>query len=66
MPDGAVLRATLPGRPTADCLFADVGRDGRTALKARARTLSRAPFFSHATFSPHAPMSARPARAPPR
>ena len=33
LPSGAVLRALLPGRPTADCLFADVARDGRTALK---------------------------------
>jgi raffinose synthase len=33
LPDGAVLRARLPGRPTADCLFADVSRDGATALK---------------------------------
>lgn len=32
-PDGSVLRAHLPGRPTADCLFADVCRDGKTALK---------------------------------
>lgn len=23
----------LPGRPTRDCLLADVSRDGRTALK---------------------------------
>lgn len=33
LPDGNVLRASLPGRPTADCIFADVARDGRTALK---------------------------------
>ena len=33
LPDGGVLRCRLPGRPTADCLFADVSRDGRTALK---------------------------------
>jgi raffinose synthase len=33
LPGGSVLRALLPGRPTADCLFADVARDGRTALK---------------------------------
>lgn len=33
LPDGSVLRASLPGRPTADCIFADVARDGRTALK---------------------------------
>lgn len=29
----AVLRCRLPGRPTTDCLFADVSRDGVTALK---------------------------------
>lgn len=33
LPDGGVLRALLPGRPTVDCLFSDVARDGRTALK---------------------------------
>ncbi|KAL4442956.1 hypothetical protein ABPG77_008447 [Micractinium sp. CCAP 211/92] len=33
LPDGSVLRCRLPGRPTADCLFADVSRDGTTALK---------------------------------
>jgi len=33
LPDGGVLRALLPGRPTADCLFVDVARDGRSALK---------------------------------
>ena len=33
LPGGSVLRALLPGRPTADCLFTDVARDGRTALK---------------------------------
>lgn len=32
-PSGRVLRAELPGRPTRDCLFADVTRDGVTALK---------------------------------
>lgn len=32
-PDGSVLRARLPGRPTRDCLFADVLRDGQTVLK---------------------------------
>lgn len=34
--DGTVLRARLPGRPTADCLFTDVLRDGKTALKVHA------------------------------
>lgn len=33
LPDGAVLRCRLPARPTADCLFRDVSRDGATALK---------------------------------
>lgn len=33
LPDGSVLRCRLPGRPTTDCLFEDVSRDGRTALK---------------------------------
>ena len=33
LPDGSILRAQLPGRPTRDCLFADVGQDGTTALK---------------------------------
>ena len=33
LPDGSVLRAQQPGRPTRDCLFADVGRDGTSALK---------------------------------
>ena len=31
--DGSVLRALLPGRPTADCLFEDVSHDNTTALK---------------------------------
>ncbi|WIA40450.1 hypothetical protein OEZ86_013807 [Tetradesmus obliquus] len=33
LPDGGVLRAALPGRPTRDCLFADVLRDRQTLLK---------------------------------
>ena len=28
LPDGSVLRARLPGRPTVDCLFTDPARDG--------------------------------------
>lgn len=28
LPDGSVLRARLPGRPTRDCLFNDPARDG--------------------------------------
>jgi raffinose synthase len=34
LPDGSVLLAAQPGRPTADCLFTDVMRDGRSLLKA--------------------------------
>jgi raffinose synthase len=33
LPDGSILRAQLPGRPTRDCLFTDVGQDGTSALK---------------------------------
>ncbi|XP_059668423.1 probable galactinol--sucrose galactosyltransferase 2 [Cornus florida] len=33
LPDGSVLRAELPGRPTRDCLFADPARDGTSLLK---------------------------------
>ena len=33
MPDGSILRAKQPGRPTRDCLFADVTDDKKTALK---------------------------------
>lgn len=33
LPDGSVLRALQPGRPTRDCLFSDVTRDGETACK---------------------------------
>ncbi|KQK19399.1 hypothetical protein BRADI_1g48050v3 [Brachypodium distachyon] len=33
LPDGTVLRARLPGRPTRDCLFADPARDGVSLLK---------------------------------
>lgn len=29
LPDGSVLRAQLPGRPTRDCLFVDPARDGK-------------------------------------
>jgi len=31
--DGSVFRCILPGRPTEDCLFRDVARDGKTVLK---------------------------------
>jgi hypothetical protein len=33
LPDGSVLRAKKAGRPTRDCIFADVGKDGTSALK---------------------------------
>ncbi|XP_051138573.1 probable galactinol--sucrose galactosyltransferase 2 [Andrographis paniculata] len=33
LPDGSVLRAQLPGRPTLDCLFVDPARDGTSLLK---------------------------------
>jgi len=31
--DGSILRALLPGRPTRDSLFADVGQDGANVMK---------------------------------
>ncbi|KAF0901643.1 hypothetical protein E2562_003596 [Oryza meyeriana var. granulata] len=33
LPDGSILRARLPGRPTKDCLFNDPARDGVSLLK---------------------------------
>ncbi|XP_057770328.1 probable galactinol--sucrose galactosyltransferase 2 [Salvia miltiorrhiza] len=33
LPDGSILRASLPGRPTLDCLFVDPARDGTSLLK---------------------------------
>ncbi|XP_065849514.1 probable galactinol--sucrose galactosyltransferase 6 isoform X2 [Euphorbia lathyris] len=33
LPDGSILRARLPGRPTRDCLFSDPARDGVSLLK---------------------------------
>ncbi|MBA0573801.1 hypothetical protein Golob_001058 [Gossypium lobatum] len=33
LPDGSILRAKLPGRPTIDCLFSDPARDGKSLLK---------------------------------
>eukprot|EP00850_Spirogloea_muscicola_P024058 SM000430S15905 [mRNA] locus=s430:25035:31120:- [translate_table: standard] len=33
LPDGGVLRARLPGRPTRDCLFTDPARDNKSMLK---------------------------------
>ena len=38
LPDGSILRAKLPGRPTRDCLFTDPTRDGTRLL-----------IFSHIT-----------------
>lgn len=29
LPDGSILRAKLPGRPSRDCLFTDPARDGK-------------------------------------
>jgi len=48
LPDGSVLRAALPGRPTADCLFSDVLRDNKSVLKVPpclCRSLSLKPDF---------------------
>lgn len=33
LPNGKILRARQPGRPTLDCLFSDVTSDKRTSLK---------------------------------
>jgi len=33
LPDGSVLRANLPGRPTSDTVFTDVMRDGKSLMK---------------------------------
>ena len=33
LPDGHILRASLPGRPTRDTLFCDVLRDSKSLLK---------------------------------
>jgi len=33
LPDGSILRAKYPGRPTLDCLFKDISRDKMTVLK---------------------------------
>ncbi|KAI4365008.1 hypothetical protein MLD38_021033 [Melastoma candidum] len=33
LPDGSVLRAKYPGRPTRDCLFSDPVMDGKSLLK---------------------------------
>lgn len=33
LPDGGILRAQIPARPTVDCLFNDVQQDGTSAMK---------------------------------
>ncbi|GJN09672.1 hypothetical protein PR202_ga27697 [Eleusine coracana subsp. coracana] len=33
LPDGSIMRAKLPGRPTRGCLFSDPARDGKSILK---------------------------------
>jgi Raffinose synthase or seed imbibition protein Sip1 len=33
LPDGGILRAQIPARPTVDCLFSDVQQDGISAMK---------------------------------
>lgn len=43
LPDGTILRAQLPGRPTRDCLFSDVLRDNTSLLKARRFAVSPNP-----------------------
>ena len=35
LPDGTILRALRPGRPTRDTLFRNVLSDGKSLLKAR-------------------------------
>ena len=35
LPDGSILRAQLPGRPTRDSLFRDPLRDAKSLLKVR-------------------------------
>lgn len=35
LPDGSILRAQLPGRPTRDSLFNDPLRDNKSLLKVR-------------------------------
>ncbi|KAG5387707.1 hypothetical protein IGI04_029248 [Brassica rapa subsp. trilocularis] len=33
LPDGSILRAKLPGRPTSDCFFSDPVRDNKSLMK---------------------------------
>ena len=40
LPGGHVLRPSMPGRPTIDCLFKDCMSDGKTALKVWSRNAS--------------------------
>lgn len=39
LPDGSILRAKLPGRPTRDSIFNDVLRDNKSLMKARSLPL---------------------------
>jgi raffinose synthase len=48
LPDGSILRAQNPGRPTRDCLFADVGQDGTSALKIWNSNFRQVTSFSQA------------------
>lgn len=47
LPDGAILRSKLPGRPTRDCLFSDPARDGTRYLKNMHRLRAFALSFDH-------------------
>ncbi len=47
LPDGSVLRALLPGRPTRDTLFRDVMRDSSTLLKVRVRLCNLTKHGAH-------------------
>jgi raffinose synthase len=48
MPDGSVLRALQPGKPTRDCLFCDVTTDGTTGemMNEKICLLARSPCLS--------------------
>lgn len=46
LPDGSVLRAQLPGRPTRDCLFVDPARDGTRYVHSICAVL-KAMFLKH-------------------
>ncbi len=47
LPDGSILRAQLPGRPTRDALFYDVLRDNTSLLKALSPTPTAAARHVH-------------------